>query len=44
MLGFFEGKSPRHAKRYAEIGAAMTEAVRTYAGEVRSGTYPARTR
>lgn len=42
VLGLFEGKSPRHAKRYAEIGAAMTEAIRTYAAEVRSGTFPTR--
>ncbi|MBN2405831.1 MAG: 3-methyl-2-oxobutanoate hydroxymethyltransferase [Coriobacteriia bacterium] len=32
--------TPRHAKRYAEIGAAMTEAVGSYAADVRGGTFP----
>ena len=32
--------TPRHAKRYAEIGAAMTEAVSAYAADVRGGVFP----
>ncbi|GBQ28998.1 3-methyl-2-oxobutanoate hydroxymethyltransferase [Acetobacter estunensis NRIC 0472] len=40
VLGLFEGRSPRHAKRFAEIGAAMEDAIRTYVNEVRSGTFP----
>ncbi|MDO9556369.1 MAG: 3-methyl-2-oxobutanoate hydroxymethyltransferase [Coriobacteriia bacterium] len=32
--------APRHARRYAEIGAAMTEAVTRYAADVRGGAFP----
>ena len=39
-LGMFEAFVPRHAKRYAEIGAVMAGAVETYVREVRDGTYP----
>lgn len=42
VLGLFEGKSLRHTKRYAEIGAAMTEAIRAYAEDVRTRTFPTR--
>ncbi|MBN8551866.1 MAG: 3-methyl-2-oxobutanoate hydroxymethyltransferase [Caulobacterales bacterium] len=40
LLGLFDGRSPRHAKRFAEIGQAMREAVATYVGEVESGAFP----
>lgn len=40
ILGIDDGKSPRHAKRYAEIGAAMEAAVRAYVTEVQSGAFP----
>lgn len=39
LLGLFE-TSPRHAKRYAEIGAAMEAAVRAYASDVEDGQFP----
>lgn len=39
LLGLFE-TSPRHAKRYAEIGAAMEDAIRAYAGDVEGGLFP----
>lgn len=32
--------TPRHAKRYAEIGTAMTQAVAAYAADVRAGEFP----
>lgn len=32
--------TPKHAKRYAEVGSAITKAVATYAEDVRSGTFP----
>ncbi|MBB2167434.1 3-methyl-2-oxobutanoate hydroxymethyltransferase [Gluconacetobacter aggeris] len=40
LLGLFPGKSPRHAKRYADIGTAIEEALRAYVGDVRSGAFP----
>ena len=39
-LGVFE-HTPKHAKRYAEIGRITREALAAYAAEVRSGTFPA---
>jgi 3-methyl-2-oxobutanoate hydroxymethyltransferase len=39
LLGMFE-TSPRHAKRYAEIGAAIEAAVRAYATDVESECFP----
>jgi 3-methyl-2-oxobutanoate hydroxymethyltransferase len=42
MLGLNEGFSPKFLKRYAELGGAVRDAVRSYAAEVRGGTYPAK--
>lgn len=42
ILGLFE-KSPRHAKRFAEVGALIEEALRNYREEVESGNFPLRT-
>lgn len=39
LLGLMEFK-PKHAKCYAEIGAAVTEALKSYAAEVRNGEFP----
>src|SRR6201996_8416113 len=39
LLGLFE-TSPRHAKRYAEIGAAIETALRAYAEDVGDGLFP----
>jgi 3-methyl-2-oxobutanoate hydroxymethyltransferase len=39
MLGLFAG-APPFVKRYAEIGAIATEALRAYAAEVRGGIFP----
>jgi 3-methyl-2-oxobutanoate hydroxymethyltransferase len=44
VLGLFDGKALRHTKRYAEIGVAMTEAIRAYAADVRTRTFPGQTR
>lgn len=41
ILGLFE-KSPRHAKRFAEVGNLIEEALRTYRQEVEAGTFPTR--
>ena len=40
LLGLFQDFVPRHAKRYTDLGAQITEAVRVYATEVREGTFP----
>ncbi len=40
-FGLFQSFVPRFVKRYADLGAAMTEATHTYIDEVRNGTFPA---
>jgi 3-methyl-2-oxobutanoate hydroxymethyltransferase len=40
MLGFYEGRSPRFVKRYADLGAAIRDALERFADEVRSGAFP----
>ena len=39
LLGLMDF-TPKHAKRYAGIGSQITDALRTYADEVRSGKFP----
>ncbi len=41
LLGMFKDFVPRHTRRYAEIGKSMSEALRSYAADVRAGTFPA---
>ena len=40
VLGLYEGRSPRFAKRYADLGAEIQGALERFAGEVRSGAFP----
>jgi 3-methyl-2-oxobutanoate hydroxymethyltransferase len=40
LLGLFDGFVPKHAKRYAELGPQITEAVHAYAKEVRERRFP----
>jgi 3-methyl-2-oxobutanoate hydroxymethyltransferase len=40
LLGMSRGHAPRFAKRYAELGDAVVDAVRSYVGEVQSGAFP----
>ncbi len=40
ILGLFEGKPPRHAKVYAEVGEAIEKALKAYRDEVASGAFP----
>lgn len=40
VLGMHSAKSPRHAKRYGEVGAAIEAALRLYVDEVQSGAFP----
>jgi 3-methyl-2-oxobutanoate hydroxymethyltransferase len=41
MAGMRTGKAPRFVKRYASMADVLTDAVRQYADEVRSGAFPA---
>ncbi len=40
LLGLFPERRYRHAKRYAEVGSCIREAVNAYVREVRSGEFP----
>ena len=40
MLGLYERFAPKHARRYAEIGETMRQAISTYADDVRTGRFP----
>lgn len=40
VLGLTIGRSPKFAKRYAELGLAARKALETYAGEVRNRLFP----
>jgi 3-methyl-2-oxobutanoate hydroxymethyltransferase len=40
LLGLYDRASPRFAKRYAELGAEIQDALERFAGEVRSGAFP----
>jgi 3-methyl-2-oxobutanoate hydroxymethyltransferase len=40
VLGLLPDSKPRHAKRYAEIGAAIEAALSSYVAEVRAGSFP----
>lgn len=40
ILGLFPDFTPRHTRRYAELGTAMREAVTAYVSDVRSGAFP----
>jgi 3-methyl-2-oxobutanoate hydroxymethyltransferase len=41
LLGLTEGRAPRFVKRYASLAEEIRRALTAYAGEVRSGAYPA---
>jgi 3-methyl-2-oxobutanoate hydroxymethyltransferase len=41
LLGLIEDFLPKHAKRFALLGAAIREAVAAYGAEVRAGSFPA---
>lgn len=40
ILGLFPDFTPRHTKRYADIGASVRQAAQTYLSEVRDRTFP----
>jgi 3-methyl-2-oxobutanoate hydroxymethyltransferase len=41
LLGMVRGHMPKFAKRYAELGDAVVDAVKRYVDEVQTGTFPA---
>jgi 3-methyl-2-oxobutanoate hydroxymethyltransferase len=41
VLGLYEGRSPRFARRYADIGAEIRDALERFGADVRSGAFPA---
>jgi 3-methyl-2-oxobutanoate hydroxymethyltransferase len=41
LLGLYEGRSPRFAKRYADIGGDIRSALELFGAEVRAGAFPA---
>ena len=41
LLGLYDGHAPRFVKQYAELAPIIQSAVADYAGEVRSGSFPA---
>jgi 3-methyl-2-oxobutanoate hydroxymethyltransferase len=41
LLGLTEGRAPRFVKRYAQLADSIRGALKTYAEEVRNGSYPA---
>jgi 3-methyl-2-oxobutanoate hydroxymethyltransferase len=42
ILGLYGDKTPKHAKRFAEIGQAIETAVKAYVGEVGGRSFPPR--
>ncbi len=40
LLGLIEDFTPKHARHYAELGAAIRAAVRQYAADVQAGVFP----
>jgi 3-methyl-2-oxobutanoate hydroxymethyltransferase len=42
VVGMFEGFTPRFARRYAELGASMGEALRAFRADIASRAFPAR--
>jgi 3-methyl-2-oxobutanoate hydroxymethyltransferase len=40
LLGMYDAFVPKHARRYAEVGAAIRDAVAKYTADVKSGAFP----
>jgi 3-methyl-2-oxobutanoate hydroxymethyltransferase len=40
LLGLYGDKPPRHARRYADVGATITTALAAYVQDVRDGRFP----
>lgn len=42
ILGLFRGFVPKYVKRYAQLGETISQAVKQYHDDVKTGTYPGR--
>jgi 3-methyl-2-oxobutanoate hydroxymethyltransferase len=40
LLGLYDAFIPKHARRYADVGATIREAVARYAADVKAGAFP----
>jgi 3-methyl-2-oxobutanoate hydroxymethyltransferase len=40
LLGLYDGQQPRFVRRYADVRKEMVQGVRSYADDVRSGSFP----
>jgi 3-methyl-2-oxobutanoate hydroxymethyltransferase len=40
VLGLIEGKAPRHAKRFGEVGQAVEAALKAYVEAVQTRSFP----
>ena len=40
LLGLLESRPPKHAKQYAQLNEVIKQAIATYVGEVRDGSFP----
>jgi 3-methyl-2-oxobutanoate hydroxymethyltransferase len=40
LLGMYDAFVPKHAKRYADVGAAIRDAVARYTADVKAGAFP----
>jgi len=40
LLGMYDAFVPKHARRYADVGAAIRDAVAKYTADVKSGAFP----
>jgi 3-methyl-2-oxobutanoate hydroxymethyltransferase len=40
VLGLYDGRSPRFARRYADLATEIRDALERFAGDVRSGAFP----
>jgi 3-methyl-2-oxobutanoate hydroxymethyltransferase len=43
LLGMYDAFIPKHAKRYADVGAAIRDAVARYTADVKAGAFPTAT-